>query len=104
MTLFVSGLGLAAQITVMVCLGLFMSGSYSTILTNAGHIFSEYRVAFGYFVTIAGLGTAIMPSIIGIIAERHGMQAGMKVFVVAAFAYLAITIWNATLDKKLPAK
>ena len=100
--LFISNISLSVQIAVTVCLGLVMSGSYSTILADAGPIFSEYKVAFGYFITLAGLGPVILPSIIGVISEHHGIQAGIKVIAVAAVVFLIIAIWNAVLEKNAP--
>ena len=100
MALFVSRINLPLQIAAMVGLGLFMSGTYSTILADAGPIFSEYKLAFGYFFMMAGLGPVIMPSVIGFIAERQGIRVGIRFLAVAAAALLVISFLNVRLDNK----
>ena len=100
MALFISKPGLEIQIAATIGLGLFMSGTYSTILANAGPIFSEYKLAFGYFFMLSGLGPVIMPTIVGFISERHGIEIGIRALSVAAAALLAISFLNIRLEKK----
>ena len=100
MALFVSKIGLNLQIIATIGLGLFMSGTYSTILADAGPIFSEYKLAFGYFFMLSGLGPTIMPAIIGLVTERHGIRIGIRVLAVAATALLVFSIVNTRLEKK----
>ena len=98
--LFISEITLTIQVAATIGLGLFMSGAYSLILVNAGPIFSEYKLAFGYFFMLSGFGSVIMPAVIGVISERHGIQIGIRVLAVAAAALLVVSILNVRLDKK----
>ena len=100
MALFVSNVNLTFQVIATIGIGLFLSGTYSTILADAGYIFREYRLAFGYFFMLSGLGPVTMPSVVGLISERRGVQTGMRTLAVAAAALLVISIFNARLDKK----
>ena len=97
---FISNVNLTLQIVATVGLGLFMSGTYSTILADAGPVFSEYKLAFGYFFMFSGLGPVIMPTIIGFISERYGIRIGIRALAVTAAALLVISILNIRLDKK----
>ena len=101
MALFVSGLGLPLQVAATIGLGLFMSGVYSTILADAGPIFSEYKLAFGFFFMLSGLGPVIMPSVVGVISERSGVSVGIRSLVVISVALLVISIINIRVDKTL---
>ena len=100
MALFISNISLGLLIAATVGLGLFMSGTYSTILASAGPIFSEYKLAFGYFFMLAGLGPVIMPSIVGLISERHGISVGIRALAVVAAALLVISVLNVRLENK----
>ena len=104
MAIFVSNLSLTLLIIATVGLGLCMSGTYSTILANTGHIFSEYKLAFGYFFMLGGMGPVILPSVIGIISERYGIRIGIRVIAVTAVIFLVISIMNLRLDMKANAE
>ena len=99
MALFVCEVGLALQIAATIGLGLFMSGIYSTILVNTGSILSEFKLAFGYFFMLSGLGPVILPAIIGVIAERRDVLTGVRTLAIAAAALLVISIVNLRLEK-----
>ena len=99
--LFVCEIGLTLQIVATIGLGLFMSGIYSTILASAGPIFSEYKLAFGYFFMFSGLGPVILPAVVGFIAERQGIQVGIRALIVTAVALPIISYINTRLDKKV---
>ena len=75
-------------------LGLSLSGMYGTTVANAGGVFGEYPLAMGIFVTVTGLGSVVTPSIIGSIAARTGIHAGMTVLLAPAAAALALAVWN----------
>ncbi|MDR1571895.1 MAG: MFS transporter [Clostridiales Family XIII bacterium] len=83
-------------------LGFFMSGIYSTVIANAGHIFSRYRLAFGFYITISGIGAIIMPSVVGVIAEGHGIQSGIKAISVCVATLVLFSIWNVFLKREGP--
>ena len=81
-------------------LGLFMSGFYGLALASGGHIFSEYKVALGFVMTVGGIGAVTMPALVGIIAERHSIQVGLVVLAVNVTALMVLTVFNARLAKK----
>ena len=58
--------------------GFSMAGIYPTIVAFAGQLIIRYPMAWNYILTIAGLGSIIMPSIIGKIAETAGLYYGMS--------------------------
>lgn len=57
--------------------GYSMAGIYPTTVSFAGGIIQKYSLAWSFILTIAGLGSIIMPSVIGKIAETSGIFSGM---------------------------
>jgi len=100
MILFLSNINFPLLVVSTIGLGIFMSGAYSTILADAGPIFSEYRNALGWFIMFGGLGTILFPAIIGRITERHGIQSGMNFLAVTAAAYLIVSFVNVYNDNR----
>ena len=100
MIMFVTGKATALLIVATVGIGLFMSGYYSTVIADAGRFFSEYKLAFGYFVMLSGLGSVIMPSIVGIVAERSDIRTGMRTLIVLTAVLIITAWWNVLTDKK----
>ena len=100
MLLFVSSANLSLLVASTICLGLFMAGTYSTILADVGPIFREFKVAFGYFVMLGGLGPVVIPAIIGIVTERYSIQHGIKILAFATVVLLFISIANVFLEKR----
>ena len=99
--LFVAGKTTALLVVATVGVGLFMSGYYSTVIADAGPIFSEYKVAFGYFVMLSALGSVIMPALVGIVAERQDIRSGMSILIAVTVALIFLALWNVSIDKKL---
>ena len=98
--LFASNMSLAFLIAATVGLGLLIAGNYSTILADTGYIFKEYKLAFGYFIAISGLGPVVMSAIIGVISERYNIQAGIIVIFACAVLLLIASIVNLRLNKR----
>ena len=98
--LFNSNISLSLQVAATICLGLFMAGTHSTIIANTGPIFREYKVAFGYFFLLGGLGPVILPAVIGNITERYNIHNGMRILVVAAVVLFIASICNVFLEKR----
>lgn len=62
--------------------GYSMAGIYPTTVSFAGNIIQKYQVAWSFILTFASLGSILMPSIIGKIAEMSGIVYGMSSIVV----------------------
>ena len=57
--------------------GFSMAGIYPTTVSFAGFMIQKYRLAWSYMLTMASLGSIIMPVVIGKIAEQAGIISGM---------------------------
>ncbi len=75
-------------------LGLSLSGMYGTTVANAGTVFGEYPLAMGVFVTATSIGSVILPTIIGAIAEHSGIHMGMTVLLLPALSLLVSALHN----------
>ena len=74
----------------IMCFGLSMAGIYPTTVSFAGGIINKYDMAWSFMLTFAGLGSIIMPSIIGKIAEVAGIEVGMSSIVMVVFIDLIL--------------
>ena len=78
--------------------GYSMAGIYPTTVSFAGNLIQKYPMAWSFILTTASLGSIIMPSIIGRIAENAGIFYGMSsiaavvvvdlVFIIVLSAYI----------------
>lgn len=57
--------------------GYSMAGIYPTTVSFCGHIIQKYSMAWSFILTIASIGSIVMPSIIGRIAQSAGILYGM---------------------------
>ncbi len=57
--------------------GFSMAGIYPTTVSFSGFLIQKYRLAWSYMLTMASLGSIIMPVVIGKIAEQAGIISGM---------------------------
>lgn len=73
--------------------GYSMAGIYPTTVSVGGRIIKQYDMAWSFMLTMASLGSILMPSIIGKIAEHAGIFYGMSSIVVVVFIDLAFIIW-----------
>lgn len=62
-------------------LGLGMAGMYATTLANAGSILSDFPLSMGFFTTISGLGSIVMPSIVGGVAGVMGIRKALSIII-----------------------
>ena len=62
--------------------GFSMAGIYPTIVSFAGNIINKYSLTWSFMLPIASIGSIIMPTIIGKIAETIGIYYGMSSIVV----------------------
>lgn len=72
--------------------GYSMAGIYPTTVAFSGSIIQKYPMAWSFILTIASLGSIIMPSIIGKIAEAAGIAVGMSSVALAVLVDLAFII------------
>lgn len=58
--------------------GYSMAGIYPTTVSFAGKLIKKYSMAWSFILTSASLGSILMPSVIGKIAESAGIAVGMS--------------------------
>ena len=80
--------------------GYSMAGIYPTTVSFCGGLIKKYTMAWSFILTLASLGSIIMPTIIGRIAESAGIVYGMSsVAVVILIDFLLITALNIYIRK-----
>lgn len=72
--------------------GYSMAGIYPTTVSFAGSIIQKYPMAWSFILTIASLGSIIMPSVIGRIASSAGIAVGMSSVALVVLMDLAFII------------
>ena len=94
--LLLFGSGLPIVLAATAGLGLCMSGMYGTSIANAGDIFARYPACMGLFVTLTGIGGAVTPPLVGLVANRtDSIRLGFLVLLAAAVFLLVIAMFNA---------
>ena len=82
----VSGETIAVWIVIGIMgFGYSMAGIYPTTVSFAGNLIEKYPIAWSFILTIASIGSIVMPSIIGKIAETAGIFYGMGSIVIVVF-------------------
>ena len=80
--------------------GYSMAGIYPTTVSFCGGLIQKYAMAWSFILTLASLGSIIMPTIIGRIAESAGIVYGMSsVAVVILVDFLLIAALNIYIKK-----
>ncbi len=82
--------------------GYSMAGVYPTTVSFAGVIIEKYAVSWSFMLTMASIGSIVMPSVIGKIAEATGIFAGMSSIMAVLFVDLAFIIGLVVYVKKHP--
>lgn len=72
--------------------GYSMAGIYPTTVSFSGGIIQKYPLAWSFILTLASIGSIVMPSIIGKIAETAGIFYGMSSIVAVVLIDLACII------------
>lgn len=72
--------------------GYSMAGIYPTTVSFAGHINQKYPLSWSFMLTMASLGSILMPSVIGKIAELAGITMGMCSIVVVVIIDMAFIV------------
>lgn len=62
--------------------GFSMSGIYATTISFSGKLFEKYTLSWSFLLTIASMGSILMPTVIGKIADNAGIETGMSSLVV----------------------
>lgn len=65
--------------------GYSMAGIYPTTVSFSGTLIEKYPLAWSFILTFASIGSIVMPSIIGRIAESAGIFYGMSSIVAVVF-------------------
>lgn len=65
--------------------GYSMAGIYPTTVSFSGALIEKYPLAWSFILTAASVGSIVMPSIIGKIAETSGIFFGMSSIVAVVF-------------------
>lgn len=72
--------------------GYSMAGIYPTTVSFAGNLIQKYSLSWSFMLTIASLGSIVMPSVIGRIAESVGIFYGMSSIVVVIIVDMSLII------------
>ncbi|MCM1343857.1 MAG: MFS transporter [Muribaculaceae bacterium] len=72
--------------------GYSMAGIYPTTVSFCGTLIKKYAMAWSFILTMASMGSILMPSVIGRIAESAGIAYGMSSIVVVVVVVLALII------------
>lgn len=84
--------------------GFSMAGIYPTTVSFTGALIQKYSLAWSFILTLASIGSIMMPSIIGKIAETAGIYYGMSSIVVVIlidlFLIIGLAIYVGNLRKK----
>lgn len=72
--------------------GYSMAGIYPTTVAFAGHIIKKYPMCWSFILTTASIGSIVMPSIIGKIAESIGIFYGMSSIVAVVVVDMILII------------
>ena len=62
--------------------GYSMAGIYPSAVSFAGHLNRRYNMSWSFMLTLASMGSILMPSVIGKIADTAGIVYGMSSIVV----------------------
>lgn len=65
--------------------GYSMAGVYPTTVSFSGRLIEKYPIAWSFILPIASIGSIMMPTLIGKIAEKAGIFYGMSSIVAAVF-------------------
>lgn len=80
--------------------GYSMAGIYPTTVSFAGNIIQKYPISWSFMLTMASMGSILMPTIIGKIAEVAGIFSGMSSIVAVVIVDMALIIGLTTYVKR----
>ncbi|MCR4739090.1 MAG: MFS transporter [Lachnospiraceae bacterium] len=80
--------------------GFSMAGIYPTTVSFSGDIIKKYALSWSFILTLASLGSILMPSVIGRVAERYGISFGISTIAIAVLLDLCFILMLASAGKK----
>ena len=92
------------MVTVSVAgLGLCMAGMSPMIYADAAVFSNIYPMAVSCLIVIGSIGSVMMNTVIGILADHYGFQGGMSAITVAVIFLVIFSVLNAVVKTKDPA-
>lgn len=80
--------------------GFSMAGLYPTRVSITSDLMKEYPMAWSFILSTASLGSILMPSIIGAVAQSAGLQMGISTIILAVIATFSMTVLALFLEYK----
>lgn len=80
--------------------GFSMAGVYPTRVSIIGDMMKEYPISWSVILPIATMGSILMPSVIGAVAEHAGLYMGISTISIAVVSTLVMTVMSLCLEKK----
>ena len=89
------------MVTVSVAaLGFCMAGICPMIYSDAVYFTNHYPMATGALLAIGAVGGVLMPTVVGMLADRHGFGGGMAAILAAIVLLAALSAVNAAMKEK----
>lgn len=76
-------------------LGLSMSGVCPMIYSDAAAYCNGYRLANGFLLGFGAVGSVMMPTLVGTLADHYGFETGMTTVLAAIVAFAVFALINA---------
>ena len=80
--------------------GFSMAGLYPTRVSMIGGLMKEYPMAWSVILPAASLGSILMPSIVGAVAESAGLYMGISTIIIAVVATFVTTVLSLLFEHK----
>ena len=80
--------------------GFSMAGLYPTRVSMIGGLMKEYPMAWNMILPAATMGSVLMPSIVGAVAESAGLYMGISTIIIAVLATLVMTVLSLLFERR----
>ena len=80
--------------------GFSMAGLYPTRVSMIGGLMKDYPMSWSVILPAASLGSIVMPSIVGAVAQSAGLYMGISTIIVAVVATFVMTVLSLLLENK----
>ncbi len=81
-------------------LGFSMAGIYPITISTVGGTIKKYPMSMGILLMLGGIGSIIMPTMIGALADNLGIFAGMSAIVFAIVMMMIFVLINVFRNKE----
>jgi fucose permease len=81
-------------------LGFSMAGIYPITISTVGGTIKKYPMSMGFLLMLGGIGSIIMPTMIGALADNLGIFAGMSAIVFAIVMMMIFVLINVFRNKE----